>query len=598
MAISVSIKKFNGHEYVYIVDGFRDPLTRRPTSRTLVSYGRKDKLLASDPDAMKKVEETCQRLRKDSSAYSDTIKDRLLTGAQVDESAYERPACLTCTPAVYYPIWQQLGMEAYFNNYRRNHKLDYNLEKTVFFGCISRLISPSSKACAWRHRQSFIIDFGDIELQRLYDCLDVLADHKDKIAARLNKSIEALYQRDLTIAMYDVSTFYFESFTEDDLRRRGLSKEHRTQETQVVLGLLIDSEGIPFAYELFPGNTAEVHTLLKVVNKFRKQYKVKDIIVVADSGLNQLVNPDQLQELNLKFIVGYPPYVKLAKAKQNELLNEANWNWHTAPSGDKWGYKSLALEIDKKIVNAETGNKKSVNLSATCIGTFSTHRYHHDLNELKQKWSKAEQLVSKGKQAVVAASKSGFKAFIKVSTKSATLNADLYEKRLRWCGYGALLTNIEDREPEWIYDKLRQLWRIEDNFRMLKTNLQARPVFVWTQEHIRGHFVLNYIALTMQKILLRHLNKQGVHVSAAELVEALESMKVNRLQGMKKANSNLYSCSNTQALSTSMTNADGNPITLRELCDRILRACDMEPLNSLESAPSIKRKLKVKLPIQ
>jgi hypothetical protein len=199
---------------------------------------------------------------------------------------------------------------------------------------------------------------------------------------------------------------------------------------------------------------------------------------------------------------------------------------------------------------------------------------------------------------VVAASKSGFKAFIKVSTKSATLNADLYEKRLRWCGYGALLTNIEDREPEWIYDKLRQLWRIEDNFRMLKTNLQARPVFVWTQEHIRGHFVLNYIALTMQKILLRHLNNQGVHVSAAELVEALESMKVNRLQGMKKANNNLYSCSNTQALSTSMTDADGNPITLRVLCDRILRACDMEPLNSLESAPSIKRKLKVKLPIQ
>lgn len=383
-------------------------------------------------------------------------------------------------------------MEAYFNNYRRNHKLDYDLEKTVFFGCISRLISPSSKACAWRHRQSFIIDFGDIELQRLYDCLDALADHKDKITARLNKSIEALYQRDLTIAMYDVSTFYFESFTEDDLRRRGMSKEHRTQETQVVVGLLIDSEGIPFAYELFPGNTAEVHTLLMVVNKFRKQYKVKDIIVVADSGLNQLVYLDQLQELNLKFIVGYPPNVKLAKAKQNELLNEANWNWHTAPCGDKWGYKSLALEIDKKIVNAETGNKKSVNLSATCIGTFSTHRYHYDLNELKQKWSKAEQLVSKGKQAVVAASKSGFKAFIKVSTKSATLNADLYEKRLRWFGYGALLTNIEDREPEWIYDKLRQLWRIEDNFRMLKTNLQARPVFVWTQEHIRGHLVLNY----------------------------------------------------------------------------------------------------------
>lgn len=180
-------------------------------------------------------------------------------------------------------------MEAYFNNYRRNHKLDYDLGKNLFFSCISRLISPSSKTSSWRHRQRFLIDFEDIELHHLYDCLDVLADHKDKITARLNKSIDALYQRDLTIAKYDVSTFYFESFIEDDLRRRGMSKEHRPQETQVVLGLLINSEGVPFAYKLFPGNTAEVHTLLKVVNKFRKQYKVQDVIVVADSGLNQLV---------------------------------------------------------------------------------------------------------------------------------------------------------------------------------------------------------------------------------------------------------------------------------------------------------------------
>lgn len=102
----------------------------------------------------------------------------------------------------------------------------------------------------------------------------------------------------------------------------------------------------------------------------------------------------------------------------------------------------------------------------------------------------------------------------------------------------------------------------------------------------------------MQKILLRHLNNQGAHVFADELVESLESIKVNRLQGMKMGNNKLYSCSNTPALSWSMTDADGGLITLRELCNRILKECDMEPLNSLESAPSIKRKLRVKLPIR
>ena len=130
----------------------------------------------------------------------------------------------------------------------------------------------------------------------MYDSLDVLADRKDQIIKRLNSSIDSLYERDLTVALYDVSTFYFESFNEGDLRRRGMSKEHSTQETQVVLGLLIDSEGVPFTYELFPGNTAEVNTLMQVINKFRRQYKIKDVIVVADSGLNQLINLYSLQK--------------------------------------------------------------------------------------------------------------------------------------------------------------------------------------------------------------------------------------------------------------------------------------------------------------
>ncbi len=110
--------------------------------------------------------------------------------------------------------------------------------------------------------------------------------------------------------------------------------------------------------------------------------------------------------------------------------------------------------------------------------------------------------------------------------------------------------------------------------------------------------MLNYIALIMQKLLHRHLHNEGIHVSPAELIEALESMKVNRLQGMRNANGHLYSCSNTQALSSSMTDTDGNPVTLREFCDRILKVCGVEPLNSLETAPSIKRKLKLKLPMK
>ena len=597
MAISVAIKKFNSREYVYIIDSYRDPVTKKPTSRNLVSYGRKDKLLAADPDAMQKVEKHAQSLRSDSTAYSHAIKENLLSGVEVNtDSITERPASLTCTPAIFHPLWEDLGMGAYFRNYKRNNNLNYDLEKTVFFSCVSRLIEPKSKHSSWLNRKRFITDFSDIDHQRMYDCLDVLAAHKDRIIRKLNQGIEKFYKRDLTVALYDVTTFYFESFNEDELRRRGMSKEHRTQETQVVLGLLIDSEGVPFAYELFPGNTAEMNTLITVIDKFRKQYQLKEVIVVADSGLNQLLNLDRLQKRGFKFIVGYPPYCKLKATRQKELLEKTGWNWKSSKEG-LWDYKTMPLEIKKAVEDKVNKTKQQVQLSVTCVATYSEVRYHHDHKELSQKWNKAINVLNQGKAASATTCKSGYKAFIQVDTSGAALNKALYEKRLKWCGYSALLTNLDNPDPEWIYKKQRQLWRIEDNFRLLKTNLQARPVYVWTDEHIRGHFMLNYIALVMQKMLLKQLDDKGLHLSASEVIKALESMKINRLKGLKKANSNLYSCSNIEANSVHVAEG-GEEVSLKELCDRILKACDAEPLNSLETASTIRKKLKIKLPIQ
>ena len=179
---------------------------------------------------MSKIEARVKELQSNSKAYSNTVKERMLSGVSVSPETTKRTACLTCTPAVLHPLWEALSMAAYFKNYRRNHRVTYDLEKTVFFSCASRLIKPASKLFSWRHRNQYLTDFSEIELQHMYDSLDILAKHKDNIIRSLNKSIDAMYKRDLTVALYDVSTFYFESFIEGDLRRRGMSKEHRTQE--------------------------------------------------------------------------------------------------------------------------------------------------------------------------------------------------------------------------------------------------------------------------------------------------------------------------------------------------------------------------------
>ena len=114
MAISLSIKKFNNREYAYIVESYRDPSTKRPTSRTLASFGRLDKLLAEDPDAMSKIEARVKELQSNSKAYSNTVKERMLSGVSVSPETTKRTACLTCTPAVLHPLWEALSMAAYF----------------------------------------------------------------------------------------------------------------------------------------------------------------------------------------------------------------------------------------------------------------------------------------------------------------------------------------------------------------------------------------------------------------------------------------------------------------------------------------------------
>ena len=245
-----------------------------------------------------------------------------------------------------------------------------------------------------------------------------------------------------------------------------------------------------------------------------------------------------------------------------------------------------------------TGTVEAAKFDATCIGTFSRRRFEHDLRELTLKWNRAANLVEKGAAAVAASSRSGYKAFIKVDTTSPHLNQKLYDKRRTWCGYTALLTNIKDPDPQWVYRKLRQLWRIEDNFRMLKTNLEARPVFVWTDEHIRGHFVLNYIALVMQKVFMKQLQERGLTLSATEIVEALESMKIQHVSGLKKANSHVYTCGNLEVEAATATDESGDKKALSALCDEILIACGMEPLNAVETASTIRKKLRLKLPMK
>lgn len=306
MSVSVSVKKFKGREYVYICESFRDPQTRRPTSRVLKSFGRKDKLLEQNPNAMELIEQQARQIRENTDTYRQTLEERLGAGVRMtQEAASARPIALSCTPAPYFRRWEMLGLSDYFTNYRRNHKIPYDLRQAVFQACLERIVAPAVRGRTRMNRGRYLFDFGEVSPDDVRRCSGVAARCKANIIRRLGESIGKMYRRDLTAAEVRLTGFCFGNPAGDQCRRQDEGRNHRTPETQVVLGLLLDSEGVPFTYELLLGDTVEAGTLVKTVDELKRRYDIKDVTVVADSGLPQTVDLGALGKSGVKCIVGW-----------------------------------------------------------------------------------------------------------------------------------------------------------------------------------------------------------------------------------------------------------------------------------------------------
>lgn len=358
-----------------------------------------------------------------------------------------------------------------------------------------RLVYPKSKLKTTEYMYRFAQkEYSEDDIYRYMDKLnDTQKDLVQKIS--YEHTISVLSQS-VQVVFYDVTTIYFETDYEDELRKTGFSKEGKHQNPQIVLGLLVSQGGYPLAYDIFEGKKYEGHTMLPIINGFREKYNLKKLVVVADSGLLSKENIEELISNQYEFILG-------ARIKN-----------------EKQEIKEKILSTTLK--NAESAIIKKGNLKL--IITYSDDRAKKDKYNREKGLKRLEKSLKAGKLTKSSINNRGYNKFLEINGDvQVKINQEKIKTDEKWDGLKGYLTNSTLTKNQ-ILENYKQLWMIEKAFRISKTDLKIRPVFHYKQRRIEAHICLNFVAYKIFKELERQLKIKKANLSAEKVIQIIQNI--------------------------------------------------------------------------
>ena len=508
----VQVYTNRGNKYVRVVHSYRDPETNKPKMKVIKNYGNLEKLLKQDKNFLEKLE---KEIKEKNERLKESTIDKI---KKIETNNFEKEGLVRKNYGylVYEKIWQELGISRWIKDIKTRSKIEIEeiLKQLVF----QRLLTPSSKKSAYDHRENYVDFRNDLILEDYYRVLDIIYDEKEKLEKHLNSTLKKKFNRELNVVLYDVTTYYFESVKKDEIKGFGFSKDNKVNQVQVVMGLLIDNNGIPVGYELYPGNTSEFSTLYPVIKDLKEKYKFKKVIVAADRGLNSGKNLLLLKELGLDYVMAYK--LKGAKKEIKEKLFEDGYTIEKE-------FKYKLIEHVKEIRVDGKVEKIQDNL---LLG-YSEKRDKKDKADRQRLLDKADKLLnnpSMMKQEL----KKGGKKFIKVTKGNLDIELDVkqIEEAEKMDGFFAIEYSQKELTGREVREIYGSLWKIEDSFRVLKTNLEARPIFVWSEKRIRAHFLICYLALVIERYLEKLLKDNNVNLSTAKIQEAIRNTTLGSVE--------------------------------------------------------------------
>lgn len=328
-----------------------------------------------------------------------------------------------------------------------------------------RIFEPASKLRSLELMEQF---FGICHSRKTYykiapDCINLKKTVEEKVA----DFAQAHYSFNFDILFYDVTTLYFETFEEDELRKNGFSKDNKSQQPQILIALMVSKEGFPVAYEVFSGSTFEGHTIIPVIKDFIKRNGVKDFTVVADAAMISTENVQQLTKNNINYIVG---------ARLGNI-----------PA-------ALLETIDKNICREDGKSIRMKTDNGYLICSYSSVRYRKDKYEMDKQIEKAKHIISNP-------SKSKKLKFTQSKGIKVELNEVLIEKTRKLLGIKGYYTNLEASvtDNKTIIERYHELYKIEQAFRISKNDLQTRPIFHFKEQPIKLHILICFMALVISK---------------------------------------------------------------------------------------------------
>lgn len=538
-------------KFLTAVQKYREPSTGKVKEKTVETFGYAEKYADQYDDPIAHFREVVAQMTKDQ-------KTEMVSTTTIDlrqKLDPERDSAKNVGYFAFKQIYKELQLDIFWKRIASQYDIEYDLNGIFQLLVYMRVIYPTSKKATYDDRNRLYESFGNFELEDVYRALDIISAHDTELQKWLYDHSCISYKRDMSVSYFDCTNYYWDISRPDvdeldedgnvlQLKYRKMGPEKNNRKDPIVeLGLLMDSSGIPLAYDLFPGNESEKVHMLPIINRARSEYGFSRTICVADRGLNTsdniyYLNGNNKGDHNNRDGYVYGQSVRGADAefkawvlKQEDYIDTPIDNADKSDNTvDKGIFRHKSRIYPKKLnVHVETKNgikEKNITVDQKQMVYYSA-KYAKRMAETRNRQvARAKDLIAHPKKydKVAAKGASGYVinlSFTKdgeIIDKNLVLDEEKINEEAKYDGYYSIVTSELNMSDEKIREIYRGLIHIEDTFKLTKSELDTRPIFVRTNEHIEGHFSTCYTALVLIRLLEQKL---GNRYPVGRILEAL-----------------------------------------------------------------------------